>query len=189
MKIGTKRLVLRRIEKKDIPDLIQNINNLKVSRYLLAVPYPYTLKDAKWWIAHCKETEKEKPRKSYSFNIESKAIKKIVGGIGLIHVDSSQGIAEVGYWLGEKYWRQGIMSEALNAILNLAFEKLKLRRINLLAFKENKASNALARNFGFKYEGRKRKAAIAKSTGKIYDENIYGLLKEEWKRKQGKRRS
>ncbi|MEK6952154.1 MAG: GNAT family protein [Nanoarchaeota archaeon] len=183
MKIETRRLILRRIEKKDIPDLIQNINNLNVSRYLLVVPYPYTLKDARWWVEHCKETEKEKTRNDYSFNIELKSEKKIIGSIGLTHVDSFQGTAEVGYWLGEKYWRQGMMSEALTVILNLAFEKLKLRRINLFAYKENKASNALARKFDFIYEGMKRMAVRAKSTGKIHDENIYGLLKEEWKRK------
>ena len=50
MKLQTKRLILRQVNSRDIQDLIQNLNNIKVSKWLLVVPYPYTLKDAKWWV-------------------------------------------------------------------------------------------------------------------------------------------
>ncbi len=47
MRIETKRLILRDWGKKDIDDLIEGINNLKISKWLAVVPYPYTRKDAK----------------------------------------------------------------------------------------------------------------------------------------------
>lgn len=180
MKIVTKRLILRDITMKDAKDLVENINNLKVSRYLLTVPYPYTIKDAKWWINHCKEKAKEKPRKSYDFNIELKSEKKIIGGIGLTKVDLNQGTAELGYWLGTNYHRKGFMTESVNRVIDFAFNELKLRRLETPIFKENKPSQELAKSLGFKYEGTKRKSVKTKSTGKIHDVNVYSLLKEEW---------
>ena len=82
MKLETKRLILREIQMEDIKDLVENINNLKVSRYLLVVPHPYSLEDAKWWVNHCKERIKEKPRTSYEFSIALKPGNKVIGGCG-----------------------------------------------------------------------------------------------------------
>lgn len=183
MKLETKRLILRDITKKDIPALIENINNLKVSKWLSLVPYPYKLKDAKWWVDHCKKNLKKKPRESYEFVIELKSEKKQIGGIGLSHVDSFQGTAELGFWLGEKYWKQGYISEAIPKMLDFGFNKLKFRRIWAGAFKGNAASINSQKKFGFRYEGTHRKAVRAKSTGKIHDALYYALLKEKWRKK------
>lgn len=180
MKLETKRLILRPPTMKDIEDIIENINNLKVSRNLLVVPYPYKIKDAKWWVNHNREQEKAKPRKSYEFNIELKSEKKIIGGVGLSHLDLYQGTATLGYWLGQKYWKNGYGTEAAAKIIDFGFNKLKLRRIDVEAYAENTASNALIRKLGFTYEGTLRKAKRAKSDGKIHDGNIYGMMKEEW---------
>jgi RimJ/RimL family protein N-acetyltransferase len=61
------------------------------------------------------------------------------------------------------------------------FKKLKLRRIEVSAFVGNKASNGLIRKLGFRYEGMKRKSCRSKSDGKLHDENIYGMLRKDWK--------
>jgi len=182
MKLTTKRLILREITAKDIPDLIRNINNVKISRYLLGVNYPYTMKDARLGLNECKRKAKEKPRATYTFCIELKSKKGIIGEVELNHVDNFQGTANIDYWLGEDYWRQGIVSEAVTEVLAFAFKKLKLRRINLYAFAENKGSSAIAKKFGFKFEGRTRKEVRDNATGRIHDANYYGLLKEDWKK-------
>lgn len=182
MKIETKRLVLRNIKKKDADSLRRNINNLNVSKWLLVVPYPYTKKDALWWINRCLEKQKEKPRKSYDFHITIKPNSEVVGGAGLSKVDLKQGTAEAGYWLAEKYWRQGYGFEAVSSVINFAFKKLKLRKITIPVFADNKASNGLAKKLGANLEGTLRKQVISKASGKLHDENIYGLLKEEWRK-------
>jgi len=182
MKLITKRLILREWNKKDIPDLISNINNIKVTKWLLVVPYPYKMKDAEWWIKHCKEKMKEKPRTSYEFAIELKSEKRIIGAVGLSHVDKFQGTAIIGYWLGEKYWRQKYGSEGVNAVLNFVFNKLKLRRITAGIFEGNPSSSKLIEKYGFKKEGLKRKAVRSKADKKVYDEYIYGLLREDYKK-------
>lgn len=74
---------------------------------------------------------KKKKREGYPFAIYLKSEKKVIGGISLDKVDKFQGKAGVGYWLNEKYWNKGYGSEALKAILDFAFKKLKLRRIEI----------------------------------------------------------
>ena len=182
MILKTERLILRPLKDSDEKSLIENINNIKVSKWLLKVPHPYTKKDAKAWIKYYKEKSKKRKKEDYSFGIELKAEKKIIGAVGLHGVSKIQGTAEVGYWLGEKYWRFGYGSEALREVLKFAFNKLKLRRIEAGVFAGNPASGKLLEKFGAKKEGLLRKAKRSKANGKIYDEIRYGLLKEEWKK-------
>ena len=59
MKIETKRLVLREYCEEDAEAIIKGINNLNISKWLLMVSYPYTIKDAKGWI-NLKEQKNEK---------------------------------------------------------------------------------------------------------------------------------
>jgi len=82
MKLTTKRLILRDPTLKDAKDIARNIGNIKVSENLAAVPYPYTLKDAKWYFNKCSKNMKEKPRKEYVLVIEFKAKKRVMGGKG-----------------------------------------------------------------------------------------------------------
>jgi RimJ/RimL family protein N-acetyltransferase len=184
MKLETKRLILRPLKDSDAKSIVENINDLNISKWLLVVPYPYKLKDAKQWIGHNKKGWRKKDKSDYSFGIELKEEKKIIGGMGLHKVDKFQGRADVGYWLGKKYQRKGYGSEALKALLDLAFKKLKLRRVEAGVFVGNPSSGKLLEKFGAKKEGIKRKALIAKADKKIKDEFMYGLLKEEYKSKR-----
>ncbi|MBN2203039.1 MAG: GNAT family N-acetyltransferase [Candidatus Aenigmarchaeota archaeon] len=183
MELKTKRLVLRTITKDDVQDLISGLNNINVSRNLALVPFPYTQEDAIWWINKCSEEEKKKPRTDYNFSIEHFVDKRIIGSVDLSHVDEFNGTATLGYWLNEKYWKQGIMTEAVERLLEYAFQEIGLRRINVSAFVENDGSNALIKKMGFDEEGKRNKAVKSKADGKIHDEFIYGLLKINWKRK------
>ncbi len=72
------------------------------------------------------------------------------------------------------------MTEAINALLDFAFSKLFLRRIEWNAFADNEASNILAKKMGFTPEGTMKRGARSKASGLVHDENSYGLLKEDW---------
>jgi RimJ/RimL family protein N-acetyltransferase len=181
MKLTTKRLVLRPLKNSDKKSIVENINDLDVTKWLLVVPHPYTSKDAKDWIKHNKMKWKKKKKDDYSFGVELKEERRIIGGIGIHKIDKFQGKADIGYWLGKKYWGQKYGSEALKAILDFTFKKLKLRRIEAGVFVGNRSSERLLEKFGAKREGMKRKACRCKADKKIKDEYIYGLLKEEYK--------
>jgi len=110
----------------------------------------------------------------------------IIGGVGISKIDRYQKTGVVGYWLGEDYWRHGIMSEAFGRALDFAFSRLKLRRLEGEVFVGNKASAGLLKKFGFEYEGTRRKRCKCKATGKIHDTENYGLLAREYRSKHGR---
>ena len=180
MRLVTKRLILRKPEKKDVKDLVEGLNDLEISRYIPLMPHPYKRKDALNWIKTSEKNLKQKKPEKLPFNIELKLEKKIIGGIGLHEIDYFAETANIGYWINRKYWKKGIISEAVKVLLDFGFYKLGLRRMGLIAYRDNVASNKVAKKFGFKLEGILRKSLKAKATGKIHDANTYGLLKEEW---------
>lgn len=180
VKITTERLILRRLKDSDDKDIVKNVNNLNVSKWLLVVPCPYKLKDAKEWIKKNKEYWTKKLVTDYVFGIELKEEEKIIGTIGLHHVDRYQGNAEVGYWLGERYWKKGYGSEALKALINFAFKRLKLRRLEVGVFSQNLSSGKLLEKFGFVKEGIRKESRRSKADGKIHNEIMYGLLKKDY---------
>ncbi|MBR9703950.1 GNAT family N-acetyltransferase [Candidatus Pacearchaeota archaeon] len=180
MKLQTKDLILRYPEKKDEKEIIKNINNINVSKWLVIVPYPYRKKDFLGWIARNKKQNKLKKRTDYTFNIVLKSTNKPIGGIGIHSINPYMKKGTIGYWLGEDYWKKGYGTQALKKILDFSFNKIKLRRIEAAVLLGNPSSNILLERFNFKCEGLKRKAVKTMSDKKIYDEYIYGLLKEDY---------
>ena len=61
--------------------------------------------------------------------------------------------AQVGYWIGPDFARQGLMTEALSAVVHHAFSILDLSRVEAACLPENVPSRALLERSGFKYEG------------------------------------
>jgi len=176
MRIVTERLILRPPTLKDAEDIAANANHIDVSRYLALVPYPYSVKDARDFVKLRRKKAKDNP---YNFGITLKHSGKLVGMIGFTGLDKFTAKAEVGYWLGKKYWRQGITEESLRALVKFAFRKLKLVRLQADLAIENKASANLLKKVGFKKEGLRRKAERAKSTGKWHDTYSFGLLRSD----------
>ena len=179
MKLQTERLILRTPERKDIGDLVEGLNNLEVSRTFGVVPHPYTRRNAHRWIDKCSEESRKKKQGNYQFGIELKSEGKLVGCIGLNHVDYFNEGASVSYWVNEKYWNQGIASEAMKPVIDFAFDELRLRRLYLFAYYSNVASNNFAKKFGFKLEGTLRQSHKSRATGEIFTVNAYGLLEDE----------
>lgn len=178
MQLETKRLILRKPKLSDWKDIAEGIGNYDVSKMLTNVPYPYGKSDAIKWIA---KSIKEWGKKSYPFFIELKSEKKVIGCMDIHHIDNQFKIGSTGSWINKKYWRNGYITEAKIVANDFAFNKLKLKRLNSNIFSDNLASNATQQKMGYKFEGKRRKCVGSKASGKIHDENMYGLLKEDWK--------
>ena len=97
--------------------------------------------------------------------------------ISLMNIDEKNKNAEIGYWLGKKYWGKGIMREAVKLILQFGFKKLKLERIYAKVLHPNVASAKLLEKSGLRYEGRLRRATLRR--GRWYDDLCFGILKTE----------
>jgi len=153
--IKSKNFILRPFKKGDEASLIKNINNKKIAKNMLLIPYPYKPKDARSWVKYNLKLNKKKKKEEINFVIDIN--NEVAGRIGF---RIKGHIAEIGYWLGEKYWGQGIMTAVLRKITDYGFNKLKLRRLEIGIFPFNKASARVAEKAGYKYEGRMRKRVL-----------------------------
>ena len=176
IKIEGKLINLRKLKKSDAISIYENVRDYDIARYTM-IPYPYKLKGARDFI---KATHRNiKRKKAFELGIENKESKEIIGMMSLLNVDPDNRNAEIGYWLGKKYWGRKIMKEAVKLILNFGFMELKLVRIHARVMHPNTTSAKLLEKSGFQYEGRMRKTVFRK--GKWMDELRYSILKEEFK--------
>ncbi len=134
--LHTPRLHLRRIEVEDIPALVKYANNRKISEYILNIPHPYGEPQAVFRISYVVQGFKNRTR--YVFAIVPKASGELIGEISL-HLENKT-TAQLGYWVGEPFWNQGIATEAIGAVLKFGFEKLYLGLIYATCHEENGAS-------------------------------------------------
>jgi RimJ/RimL family protein N-acetyltransferase len=179
LKIEGEQINLRKLKKSDAPAIYQNANDKLIAKYT-ELPHPYKLDDAYGFIRATHQ--KLNKKKAFELGIELKETKEIIGMISLMKVDYDNKNAEIGYWLGKKYWGRKIMKEAIKLFLNFGFNKVKLTRIYAKVMHPNISSAKLLEKSGFQYEGRMRKATL--KDGKWMDALMYSILNSEFKSKQ-----
>ena len=151
--LTTNRLILRLPTLADTLDIVKHANNPKIADATATLPYPYHKDDAIFWINMAEEGFENKA--IYIFGIEHQAIGKLIGGIGL-HLNTTHRQAELGYWLSEMYWNQGLMTEAIASVINFGFEKLDIHKIHAVHFTKNPASGRTMIKNGMVQEGLRR---------------------------------
>jgi ribosomal-protein-serine acetyltransferase len=98
----------------------------------------------------------------------------IAGTIGFHRVDRENRSTSIGYWLGQQFEGRGLMTAALTALIEHAFEAWNLHRVELRIAPANERSRALATRLGFEQEGLLREA---ERFGDEYrDRLLYALL-------------
>ncbi len=132
-------------------------------------PRPYTLADAQWW---CGERPDDL---GYVWGID-------VDGqiVGCISVRPESGWlrcnAEVGYWIGQPFWRRGITSEALGLVTAWAWRNLpEVTRLYAPIFAWNPGSQGVARKCGFHKEADLPRSAI--KNGQVIDRVQWACLR------------
>ena len=103
----------------------------------------------------------------------------LIGACGFYGFDEGFQRADLGYELLKARWRQGIMSEALTAILTFAFTTMGLHRIDAVVYEWNERSQGILRKLGFVHEGTLRQRYFYHDH--FWDELHFGLLTYEWK--------
>ncbi len=160
---------------KYIPDLVKNADNPRVAETLRNIfPNPYTEEDAVSWIKICSAADE-----SRNFDRAVVIDGRAAGGIGLIiGNDVYSKTAELGYWLGEDFWGQGIMTAAVKEFCRIGFERFDIVRIFAGAFAHNAGSRQVLEKAGFRLEGVQRMNIY--KNGKFGDSCMYALLKDEF---------
>lgn len=166
---------LRKWELSDIESLSQNANDIEIWNNVRdGFPHPYTTDDAKAFIS---STTRKKRIEDFSIIVDNKA----VGGIGFVPLTDVERLsAEIGYWIGRPYWNKGIVSSALNNVIEYIFKNTEIIRLFASTYEFNIASAKVLEKAEFRKVGILRKAAI--KNDKIIDMYYYELLKEDYRK-------
>lgn len=167
---------IRKWELSDAKDLAAVFSNKKVQDNLRdGLPYPYTEQDGKDFISAMLSAEEYG---TFAFAITVDNI--VIGSIGIFRQGNiHRQTAELGYFIAEKYWGKGIMTEAVKQICEYVFANSDIIRIYAEPFAYNIGSCRVLEKAGFQYEGTLRSNAV--KNGKVIDMKMYSLLKEEIK--------
>jgi [ribosomal protein S5]-alanine N-acetyltransferase len=174
-----KRIYVENLIDKVTPGTIQYyLNDMEQSRYMHAVPYPYTIEDAQRYFKYLDYSRNDKT--TYELGIFDNEQDTFIGVISLRTIDFNYQNAEIGYWLVKEFWKKGYATEAAELIIEYAFEKLDLYRIYATLEKDNVSSLSLLNRLGFEVEGLMKKSV--KNKGKFVDRYICGFLRDKWNR-------
>jgi ribosomal-protein-serine acetyltransferase len=94
------------------------------------------------------------------------------------HLRTSQGTAEIGYWLAAGHQGKGLMTKACRALIDYGFGTLGLRRIAIQCATGNTRSQAIPERLGFTREGVLREVMIV--NGSPIDHAVYAMLARDW---------
>ena len=173
----TQDFELREWKLSDAASLAENANNINIWNNLRdALPHPYSEKDGKTFIEMA--LSQAKPATLFAIVVDGKA----VGSIGIILKSDVERIsAELGYFIGEKYWNRGILTNAVKQMVSYVFTNFPhLQKIYATPFDFNIASQKVLQKAGFECEAILKQAAI--KNGKVIDEHYYSLFKNQWQR-------
>lgn len=148
--LKSKLVRLRQLRYKDIPTIPRLVTS-RVVRYLLHVPYPYEMVDARRFIN--KSRRNFQLKKELDFAIELVDNCSLVGVISLQKIDTVSKNAQMGYWIGDKYWNMGIATESINLVIHHAFHVLRLHKVYASVLATNRASIRVLEKNGLKTEG------------------------------------
>ncbi len=174
--IEASRVNLRHIETADIDSLYDIFSDSEAMRFFGIVPFAERADAVNYLADIHKNFEKNT---LFQWGISLKTDNKIIGTTTLFHIDEKNCRAEIGYALNREFWGKGLVTEAVNALLNYAFTELNLHRIEADVDPRNTPSIRLLERFGFQKEGYLRERWIVQ--GETQDALFYGLLKNEWK--------
>ena len=163
--------ILRPWRSSDLDSLVKHADNYNIAKWLTdQFPHPYTYESGQGYI---EMVGKDNPTKVFAIEIDGEA----AGSIGVFpQSDIHQKSAEIGYWLSEKYWRNGIMSSAIRDIVKYGFDTFDIVRIYARPFSTNIGSQKVLEKAGFTLEAKLKKAIFKK--GELMDELIYVKFKE-----------
>ncbi|TQR17974.1 GNAT family N-acetyltransferase [Psychrobacillus soli] len=174
--LETNRLKLIEIKEAHVDHIYSIFSNEEVIRFYGMAPFQQKEQAINLIQSFSKNFQE---KRSIRWGIYLKETYELVGTLGLNNLSLAQKRTEIGYDLLPAYWRRGIVSEAVEAIIHYCFEELKLFRIGAVTFTENESSYKLLLKLGFQQEGLLR--GYIYQNDKSNDTLLFSLIKPEWK--------
>lgn len=174
--LETDRLLVRPMRQEDVDDLFAYTQDEETARYV-TWNANQTVDQAQQFLTHVLSNYEQ--GKQAPWAIEWKATGQMVGTIDFIHLlldENKQ--AELGYALSRQFWGKGIVTEAVERVLDFGFEALQLERIQARCMEPNIGSARVMEKVGMTYEGTLRRLIFIKGT--FHDVKMYSILREEY---------
>jgi RimJ/RimL family protein N-acetyltransferase len=173
----TQRLLLRPFREADAEAVQELLQCREIAANTRTFEYPYPEGAALAWIATHPEKWNQGASAIFAVCRQSEP-QRPLGAIGL-HVNPADENAELGYWIGQPWWGQGLCTEAAAAIVDFGFSFLGLKKIHAHHFVRNPASGRVLARIGMHQEGYLK--GHIKKWGVFEDIVCYGLLDEQWR--------
>ena len=145
--LETARLVLRRPTRDDAARLAELANDAGVAENLSTLPHPYGVDDA---LAYIDNTEVSEARINLGIYLKGEA-DGFVGTVSLMPRDGERFV--VGYWIGRPFWGKGYATEAVQAMIDLAFARLGVDAVAATTRVTNGSSRRVLEKCGFQFAG------------------------------------
>lgn len=169
--LSTERLLLRPVREDDAPALFAIRSDPLVTEQYGQEPYRSIDECARWIRGALDGFSK---RESMTWALTLGKDDTVIGECCLWNFGQGHRCAEIGYELRSSHWRQGLMTEALSAVLAYGFDEMGLHRIEATPLASNAASRGLLLQLGFRHEGTLRQRIPFR--GRFEDQLYYGLM-------------
>jgi [ribosomal protein S5]-alanine N-acetyltransferase len=171
----TARLRLRAVRPGDVTAVFTLFSDPTVTRYYGMDPYK-TVDQAAQRVSAIRQNYLK--RRGIRWAITRQGDDTLIGTVGLMNWKPKFFSAALGYELAPAYWGQGMMTEALTAVLSYSFTLMALNRLEAYVVPQNAPSIALLQKLGFVNEGLMREYGYWGQT--FHDLYLFALLKREW---------
>lgn len=177
--LTTKRLMLRRFNRRDIDPLLEAVTYSlpELNQFMPWAHLDYGREDAASYVRDSSQSWKE--HRAFDFAIRRpEQPDRHLGNISIWQVSRMGRVAEIGYWVRTDATSSGVATEATTRLIELGFDELHMNKINLRIAAGNRGSERVAEKLGFSREGVLREELFIR--GDWVDHTLYSLLEREW---------
>lgn len=173
--LNGQQVKIRWLKEADLPALFRIFSDSDVTRYWSRPPMQQR-DDAEKLLGEIHSSFRS--RALFQWGVARVEDDAVIGSCTLARLDATHGIAEVGFALARDCWGRGYMKEALPLMIDFAFSRLGLRRLEADVDPRNNAPLRLLERFGFKREGLLRERYCMNT--ELQDAVLLGLLRRDW---------
>ena len=174
--LETERLILRPMLVSDADDMYDYASREEVTRYLLWSPHT-SKKNTQDFLRYIRTSYGLGD--FYDWAVVEKESGRMIGTCGFTRFDFPHNVCEIGYVLNPDFHGKGYATEAARRVIDFAFSRLEVHRVEAKFMKGNNASLRVMEKLGMTFEGYRRDSMLVK--GKYRTIGVSSLLYEEWK--------
>jgi len=171
-----KEIQLRQLERMDAPDIFHAIDSQReyLGRWLPFVALTRSLSDTEIFVESVLNAPEELLELTFTIRVKG----EFAGLVGFKDTDRLNRKTEIGYWLSERFQKQGIMTRCVEKLCEHAFNMLDINRIQIKCAVGNHASSNIPKRLGFRLEGIERQGELLTDTG-FADLEVYSRLSSD----------